>query len=67
MRLWKKVAISLKEIDANLVYNKKYLNINSKEDSQCFYVPVMLIYSIYRKDDNCYPKEFLQKYSFNDY
>ena len=31
---------------------------------QCLYAPVILIDSIYRKDENYYPKVFLVKYYF---
>ena len=41
--------------------------MNPKEDFQCFYAPVILIYSIYRKNENYYPKVLLGKYNFNDY
>ena len=30
----------------------------------CLYVPAILIDSSYRKDENCYPKVFLEKYYF---
>ena len=31
---------------------------------QCLYAPIILIDSIYRKDENYYPKVFLEKYYF---
>ena len=56
-----------KRFNSKLVYNKKYLNINTKEGFQCFYAPVILIDSVYRKDETYYPKVFLENYNFNDY
>ena len=47
------------------MYNKKYLKaekrLNAKENFQCFYIPVILFDSVYRKDGNYYPKMFLEK------
>ena len=44
------------------IYNEKYLEFskkfNTKESFQCFYIPVILIDSVYRKDENYYPKAF---------
>ena len=55
-----------KEFNSKLVYNEKYIKaenkINTKEGIQCFYIPVTLIDSVYRKDENYYPKEVLEKY-----
>ena len=31
---------------------------------QCLYAPIILIDSIYRKDENYYPKVFLEKHYF---
>ena len=64
--IWEKVSnIIKKEFDSNFVYNKKYLKaekkIYTKENFQCFYKPVVLIDSVYRKDENYYPKVFLEK------
>ena len=56
-----------KRFNSKLVYNKKYLNINTKEGFQCFYASVILIDSVYRKDETYYPKVFLENYNFNDY
>ena len=56
-----------KKISSKLVCNKKYQKMNPKEDFQCFYARVILIYSIYRKNENYYPKVLLGKYNFNDY
>ena len=35
-----------------------------KEVLNMFNTPIILIDSIYRKDENCYPKVFLEKYYF---
>ena len=49
-----------KEINRELIYNKQYLKaekrFNTKESFQCFYIPVILFDSVYRKDGNYYPK-----------
>ena len=51
------------------MHNKKYLKaenrFNTKESFQCFYIPVTLIDLIYRKDENYYPKVFLEKLIHN--
>ena len=64
--IWK-VSNFIKKINSELVYNKKYIKrenkINTKESLQCFYIPVMLIDSVYRKDENYYPKVFLEKHN----
>ena len=63
--IWK-VSNFIKKINSELVYNKKYIKrenkMNTKESLQCFYIPVMLIDSVYRKDENYYPKVFLEKH-----
>ena len=38
--------------------------VNTKWSFQYLYAPVILIDSIYRKDENYYPKVFLEKYYF---
>ena len=40
------------------------LKINTKGELQCLYTPVLLTNSIYRKDENYYPKVFLEKDHF---
>ena len=40
------------------------LKINTKGELQCLYTPVLLTDSIYRKDENYYPKVFLEKDHF---
>ena len=58
-----------KEINRELIYIKQYLKaekrFNTKESFQCFYVPVILFDSVYRKDGNYYPKVFLEKRIYN--
>ena len=68
----KKLGISWKTnliVNLNVVKNiwkLKKINkqINTKGGSQCLYAPVILIDSIYGKDENYYPKVFLEKYYF---
>ena len=43
---------------------KSWKRINIKGNHQCLYSPVILIYSVYRKDKNYYPKVLLEKYYF---
>ena len=58
-----------KEINRELIYVKQYLKaekrFNTKESFQCFYIPVILFDSVYRKDGNYYPKVFLEKCIYN--
>ena len=58
-----------KEINRELIYIKQYLKaekrFNTKESFQCFYIPVILFDSVYRKDGNYYPKVFLEKRIYN--
>ena len=69
MKIWEKVSNAIKKNNSELVYNKKYLkaekNINAKEILQCFYIPVILIDSVYKKDEQYYPKVFLEKVIHN--
>ena len=44
--------------------SKSWKRINAKGGFHCLYAPVILIDSIYRKDENLYPKVFLEKYYF---
>ena len=68
----KKLGISWKTnliVNLNVVKNiwkLKKINkqINTKGGFQCLYAPVILIDSIYGKDENYYPKVFLEKYYF---
>ena len=59
MTIWKKFS----NIIVNL-YNKKYLKaekrFNAKESFQCFYILVILLDSVYRKERNHYLKVFLE-------
>ena len=49
--------------------NEKYLKAEkkfaAKESFQCFYVAVVLIDSVYRKDEKYYLKVFLEKFIHN--
>ena len=69
MKIWEKVSNAIKKNNSELVCNKKYLkaekNINTKEILQCFYIPVILIDSVYKKDEQYYPKVFLEKVIHN--
>ena len=70
MTIWKKVSnIIKKKINIELIYNKKYLKtekrFNTEESFQCFYIPVILLDSVYRKEGNYYPKVFLEKFIHN--
>ena len=60
-----KVNSITKKVNSALIQNKKYLKgekrCNTKESFQCFYVPVILFDSVYRKDGKYYPKVFLEK------
>ena len=38
--------------------------MNRKGGCHCLYAPIILIDSIYRKNENYYPKVFLEKYYF---
>ena len=38
--------------------------MNTKRGFQCLYAPVILIDSVYRKDETYYSKVFLEKYYF---
>ena len=55
------------KFDSTPVLNKKYLKIDAKEGFQCFYASFELFDSVYRKDENCYLKVFLENYNFNVY
>ena len=73
MEFWGKVSIIIKKIIMMNLYivknliTKKKNTFNTKESFQCFHrmvvpAPVILIGSVYRKDENCYPKVFLKIY-----
>ena len=70
MTNWEKVSNMIKKkFNSELIYNKKYLKakkrISTKKSFQCFYIPVILFDSVYRKDGNYYPKVFLEKFIHN--
>ena len=73
--IWEKISnIIQKKINSELIYNKKYLKdedkINTEKGFQCFYtsdtsiipISIILIDLFYRKDENYYPKVFLEKH-----
>ena len=51
MKIWENVSNVIKKINSELIYNEKYLKAEkkfiTKERSQCFYVPVIFIDSVY--------------------
>ena len=51
------------------IYNKEYLKtakrFSTKEIFQWFYVPEILLYSVYRKDGNYYPEVYLENFIHN--
>ena len=59
------LVIWLKKIDGELVCNKKNLKAEkkfiTKECFQCFNIPIILIESVYRKDENLFPKMFTER------
>ena len=63
MTIWEKVSNIIKtNFNSELIYNKKYIKaeerFNTKKSFHCFYIPLILFDSVYRKDENCYPKVF---------
>ena len=57
--IWRKVDNVIKQ------FIKSENKINTKEGFQYFYISVILIDSVYIKDENYYSKLFIQKYNFN--
>ena len=64
MKCREKLPISSKKFHSKLVYNKTSKSWK-KLLYKAFYIPVILIDSVYRKDVNYHPKVFLEKYNFN--
>ena len=68
MEFQKKLRIPSKTnliVNSYIVKNiKKLKKRHAKGGFQCLYAPVILIDSIYRKDEIQYPKVFLEKYYF---
>ena len=60
----KSLQYNKKQLIVNLNITKKYLiaqkRFNTKESFHCFYIPVILFDSGYRKDGSYYPKLFLE-------
>ena len=69
MTIWEKVCNKIKKIIVSLYIIKKYLKaekgFNTKESFQCFYIPVILFDSVYRKDGSYYLKVYLEKFIHN--
>ena len=70
MKIWEKVSNIIKSrSNREVIYNKKYLKfekkIKTKKNFQCFYTLVLLIDSVYRKDQSHYPKLFFEKFIHN--
>ena len=69
MTIWKKVSNMIKKINSEFIYNKKYLKaekeFNAKESFSMFYIPVILIDSVFIKDGYYYPKVLLEKFIHN--
>ena len=67
MTIWEKVSnIRKKKFNSELMYNKKVSKIwkrfITRKSFPYFYIPVILLDSIYRKDENYYPKVFLEEF-----
>ena len=63
MIIWEKVSNIIKrKFNSELICNKKYLKaekrLNTKESFQCFYIPLTLSDSVYRKDETIIQKCF---------
>ena len=70
MTIWEKVINVIKQkFNSELIYNRQFLKagkrFNTKERFQCFYIPVILFDSFYRKDGKYYRKVFLEKIILN--
>ena len=70
MKIWEKVSNIIKnKFNSELIYDKIYLKtkkqFNTKDGFQCFYIPVILINLVCRKEENYYPKLFIEKFIHN--
>ena len=54
--------MSLYIIRKNLKADERF---NTKESFQCYYIPVIIFDSVYRKDGNYYPKVYLEEFIHN--
>ena len=66
MTIYEKVNnILQKKVKSKIIYDKKYLKaetrFNTNKTFHCFYIPEILLDSVYRKDGNYYPKVVLEK------
>ena len=73
MKCGKKSTIASKKFNREPAHNKKYLKtkikfykgkISTKKGAPCMYISIMLIDSVYRKDENYYPQVFLEKQKY---
>ena len=68
MEILEKVRNIIKnKFNSELIYSGKYLKSEKNKHKvrfQCLYASVILIDSIYRKDENYYPNVLLEKYYF---
>ena len=68
--LVKVINITKNKFNSEFIYSKKYLKTEKKKKTtqkghfQCLYAPIILIDSVCKKDENYYPKVFLEKYYF---
>ena len=67
IKISEKVSNIIKQkFNIGLIYNKKCLkDFITKESFYGFYIPVTLIDSVYRKDQNYYSKVFLEEFIHN--
>ena len=64
VNIMKNKEYSEKKDNSEMIYSKIYLKaekrFNTKESFQCFYIPLILFDSVYRKDGNYNPKVLLK-------
>ena len=69
MTIWKNFSYIIKKNNSELICHKKYLKaekrFNTKDSIQCFYVPVILFDSVYRKNGNYYSNVLLETFIHN--
>ena len=70
MTVLEKVSNIIKiDFNGEPINNKKYLRaekrFNTKKSFQFFYIPVILFDEVYGKDEDYYPKVFLEKFIHN--
>ena len=66
MKIWEKFSNIIKKINSELIFNKKYVKAEKKFNTQkklsMFLYTSNMIDSVYRKDENYYPKVILEKF-----